>query len=137
MPALIDTGVWSLALRRRAGALSAPERRVLMAWRRLVTDGGAALLGIVRQELLSGVRDAAAFDKLCEYTRYFDNLEPDLGGYEQAALCANACRSGGIAFSTVDMLICGVALRNGLEILTTDKDFLGYARVLPIRLTNP
>src|SRR5690348_9614100 len=122
MPVLIDTTVWSLALRRRRAALSTRERRIVAAWREFVADGRAGLLGVVRQELLTGVRDAQAFDRLCEYTRYFDNLEPETADYEQAARCGNACVARGVAFSAIDMLICGVALQNRYEIMTLDAD---------------
>ena len=43
----------------------------------------------------------------------------------------------GIQGSNTDFLICAVAVRHARAIFTTDKDFAGYARALPIRLHTP
>jgi len=57
--------------------------------------------------------------------------------YEQAAACFNRCRSRGIPGSNTDFLLCAVALRLRAALLTTDKDFEGFARILRIRLHRP
>ena len=36
--------------------------------------------------------------------------------------------------SNTDFLLCAVAERRGLPILTTDRDFVRFAEVLPIEL---
>jgi len=41
---------------------------------------------------------------------------------------------GGVAGSRADFLVCGVAMRNGWEIFTTDQDFERYAKCLRITL---
>jgi hypothetical protein len=41
---LIDTTIWSLALRRRGRDLNAGERRHVAEWERLVREGGAVLI---------------------------------------------------------------------------------------------
>ena len=56
--------------------------------------------------------------------------------YEQAAEYANICRSHGIQGSHTDFLICAIAVKNGWEIFSEDKDFLNYRRCLPIKLYN-
>jgi predicted nucleic acid-binding protein len=56
--------------------------------------------------------------------------------YEEAARCSNRCRAADVAGSSVDFLICAVALRQKLTILTTDADFDRYATVLPITLVK-
>jgi predicted nucleic acid-binding protein len=52
----------------------------------------------------------------------------------RAAEFSNQCRHKGIQGSTIDFLICAVAAVEELQILTTDSDFLRYAKHLPIRL---
>ena len=52
---LIDTCIWSLALRRTRKDLNPQERKLYFRWRELVIDGSAALIGPIRQELLSGI----------------------------------------------------------------------------------
>ena len=57
MIAVIDTSIWSLALRRSRGPLS-PEARELAE---LVREGRTAMIGPVRQELLSGIKSGQQF----------------------------------------------------------------------------
>lgn len=64
MKSLVDTAVWSLALRRRTGDLSPGERRIVFEWRELVKKGRAALIGSIRQEVLSGIRRESDFGRL-------------------------------------------------------------------------
>ena len=134
MRGIVDSSVWSLALRRRPGALSQRERRTVLIWRDVVADGHAVLIGMVRQELLSGIRQFSAFDRTAQYLRDFEDLPLDVGDYEQAARCACICQSHGVALSAVDMLICGVAMRNDLDIMTLDHDFQRYSKLMPIQL---
>lgn len=54
--------------------------------------------------------------------------------YEEGALFHNRCRSKGIQGSNTDFLICAVASRLSMSILTTDRDFDAYANFLPIAL---
>lgn len=135
MRVVVDTPIWSLALRRqRRRQLAAPQRALVLLLRDLIVEGDAVLLGAVRQELLTGVASAEAFAAIQEHLRGFDDLPPDIEDYERAAGYANECTRAGIATSSIDMLICAVAGGRDLPILTTDEDFGRYARRLPIRL---
>ena len=136
MTVLVDTTLWSLALRRRAHQLSSEEAGLVEAWAELVTSGGAALIGPVLQEVLSGIRHAEVFDALHEKLSSFPYLRILPADHVQAARFFNVCRSRGITGSHVDMLICAAAHRYDVPIFTTDPDFGGYARHLPIRLYN-
>jgi predicted nucleic acid-binding protein len=131
---LIDTSVWSLALRREKKHLSQSDRDLTEEWARLVREGLARLIGPVRQELLSGVRHEADFVALLRHLSSFDDISILSSDYVEAARFFNTCRRHGIAGTPVDLLICAVAARNNLAIFTTDRDFDGYARHLPIRL---
>jgi predicted nucleic acid-binding protein len=134
MSVLIDTPVWSLALRRKAAQLSSTERQLVEEWKTLVWDGRARLAGIVRQEVLSGIRDARHFERLRERLAAFDDVSASATDHERAASYFNACRAKGVTPTAFDMLICALATRHGLTILTTDTDFVRYAKTLPIRL---
>lgn len=105
-----------------------------MALRDLIADGRAVTIGAIRQELLSGIRSAAAFDKLRDALRAFDDLALQISDYELAAQCFNTCRGKGVQGAPTDLLICAVAQARGLPILTTDRDFLLYKRHLAIEL---
>jgi predicted nucleic acid-binding protein len=134
MNVLVDTPVWSLALRRKAADLSGPELRITQALAELVRDGRVEVPGVVRQELLSGIREEERFRKLRDYLRAFD--DPQLGpeDYEGAAQMHNRCRSRGIAGSAIDFLICAIAARRQWQIFTTDGDFEQYGKVLGLQL---
>jgi predicted nucleic acid-binding protein len=133
MNIIIDTSVWSLALRRRRSSRSAET----MELAELVREGRAAMLGAVRQELLSGVRGEQQFETLRGHLRAFPDIPLEAEDYEEAASFFNKCRARGIQGSNTDYLICAVAARRGFAILTTDTDFAHFARVLPIELHLP
>jgi predicted nucleic acid-binding protein len=126
---LVDTSVWSLALRR--ADITAPEVGLL---RQLVQQGRVAIIGPIRQELLSGIRTADSFQRLQEQLRAFPDEALETADYERAAEHFNTCRARGIQGSNTDFLICAVAERRAMPILTTDADFEQFARVLPVQL---
>lgn len=133
---LVDTPVWSFALRRRHTSLSATERHSTQLLQNLINQGRVQLLGAVRQELLSGLREDSQFRRLRDYLRDFPDTAITTEDYEEAARSNNLCRRDGISASPIDMLLCAVAVRRDWEILTADKDFDHYQTVLRIRLLS-
>lgn len=131
MKVLVDTSVWSLALRRKS-----PEghERTVSLLAALIEDGRVAMIGAVRQELLSGIRDDAQFERLREHLRAFPDVGVTSADYEEAAAFFNRCRDKGIQGSNTDFLICAVAARNNFAVFTTDDDFTRFSRVLPVSL---
>lgn len=136
MTTLVDTSVWSLALRRRTATLSAREERVVSLWRELINVQQAALIGIVRQEILSGVKNPKIVETLAAYLNDMPYLHVSLAEHDLAAQFYNECSARGIAASAIDMLICAAAAQAKGSILTVDKDFERYASVLPVSLTD-
>jgi len=134
MLVLVDTPIWSLALRRKAADLNPREQRLTSALRELIQDGRAQLVGPVRQELLSGLREETSFRKLRDQLRVFEQVPLGIADYEEAAHLHNQCRARGIAGSAIDFLICATALRRNWQIFTTDRDFPRYAGVSPLNL---
>ena len=138
MRVLIDTSLLSLSFRRsRPELLGTGDRVAVETFRRLAKDGSAALIGMVRQEALSGLRSAEQFERLRTVLDGFDYLPTDRGDHDAAAAAFNQCRARGIAAGAVDILVCASAVRHGLPIFTVDADFVRYATVLPIKLFNP
>jgi predicted nucleic acid-binding protein len=131
MKVLVDTPIWSLSLRRKVRVESEPTRSELAA---LVQDSRVAIIGPIRQEILSGIKERSQFDRLRDHLRAFVDTQIVAEDYEDAASFFNLCRSRGIQGSNTDFLICAIAARNDYSIFTTDDDFAGYARVLPIKL---
>lgn len=134
MSVLIDTSVWSLGLRRRFRDRNSAEQKVYFAWQGLLVKGEAALIGPIRQEALSGVILKKEFGELKEQLAVIEDLSMSPDTFIRAAEFYNICRAAGVAPGAVDMMICAAADAHGVEIFTTDPDFVLYARHLPIRL---
>jgi predicted nucleic acid-binding protein len=134
MLVLVDTPIWSLALRRKSEDLNRRELSLTQALEELVRDGRAQLIGVVRQELLSGIRDPQRFEKLRNYLSAFDDPALGTADYETAAQMHNRCRGRGVTGSTIDFLLCAVAELRHWQIFTTDKDFDHYRRVLGLKM---
>ena len=127
---LVDTCVWSLALRSH----TSKETDVAKQLSQLVYNNQVRIIGPIRQELLSGYTDKNYFERLRQKLIHFPN-EPILDAdYESAAEYSNFCRSKGIQGSHTDFLICAVSIRANFQIYTTDKDFKHYSKHLPILL---
>jgi len=133
MNVLVDTSVWSLALRRPASQGRAESAELV----ELIREGRVTMIGAIRQELLSGIRAAEQFRKLRDRLRSFSDAPLGEADYEEAATCFNRCRAKGLQGSNTDFLMCAVSLRRDLAILTTDKDFEAFARVLGFELHEP
>ena len=137
MNVLVDTSVWSLALRRAPRDLNSSEKAVVAELAELIHEGRARIIGLVRQELLSGIKNPEQFKKLREALQAFQDERVDTPDYEAAALAGNECRSSGVSVSLPDLLICAVAKARGWSIYSTDPDFKRYAKILPIVLHSP
>lgn len=134
MMVLVDTSVWSLALRRSPGDLSREQELIKQALGELISEGRAHLIGPIRQEILSGIREESQYRRLRDHLRAFDDAALTREDYEQAALVSNQCRAQGVAGSAIDFLMCATALRRNWQIFTTDQDFRRYAKLLPVGL---
>ena len=132
MNVLVDTSIWSLALRRTGAA----PRLLVVELEQLISDLRVEMIGPIRQELLSGVRQQAQFERLRDYLRPFPDLPLTTADYELAAEFFNRCRAQGIQGSNTDFLICAVAVNHSLTIFTNDQDFGLFQRQvhLPIAL---
>ena len=126
MIVLPDTSVWSLALRRRQSAdLSKDERQLTAKLAEAIQDGRVAMIGPIRQELLSGLRDRGQFEKLRNALHAYSDEPLETVDYEEAARFHNACRSRGVECGPVDILICAIVARRKWQILANDD---GLAR---------
>ena len=132
MQVLIDTTIWSLALRKNKK--SQHDGLLIEVVRILIEEGKAKIIGPIRQEVLSGIVSPTAYQTLRAHLGAFEDLPILTEDYERAAEIFNLCRSKGIQGSHIDFLICSIALRLKLEIFTTDKDFEHFATYIPINL---
>jgi predicted nucleic acid-binding protein len=119
---LPDTSVWSLSLRRKASAaLSRDQIRLKDSLTEAIGDGRVVIIGPIRQELLSGIKDRSQFERLKHTLRSFVDEPLDRRDYEEAAYFYNLCRSRGVECGAIDILICSVAIRRDWLILAHDE----------------
>ena len=130
MKVIVDTSVWSLALRRD----TQESDSVVQEFRRMIHDHRVQMIGPIRQEILSGIRRESQFKKLQKHLESFPDLPVLTEDYVTAAKYFNRCRSKGIQGSNTDFLICAIANRNKLSIFTTDKDFELFSKHIHIVL---
>lgn len=129
MMVLVDTCIWSLALRRQGA--SGPEVRELTS---LIESRRVVIIGPIRQELLSGVPQPHLFRQLKKRLDPFPDLHLDTSDYVEAARLFNTCRGKGIQGSNTDFLICAAAMRHRLAVYTNDCDFVHISRCIPLQL---
>ena len=125
MKILADTCVWSLLLRRKTSInLDTEELRLVAALQDAVQAGQIVLIGPIRQELLSGLKEPTQFERLRVALAAFPDEELQASDYEEAAQLFNRCRSRGITCGPIDLLICAIAMKRHWGILTRDQDLL-------------
>lgn len=134
MTFLVDTSVWSLAL-RRDGTPSEPEIAVLQE--ALLGTDTVVTTGLVLQELLQGFAGPKANKLIVERFAALPLLQPDRDDHIAAAGLRNACRRGGVQIGTIDALIAQLCVRHDLTLLTTDKDFSHASSHCALRVWTP
>jgi predicted nucleic acid-binding protein len=133
MKVLVDTCIWSMALRRNV----AHGGQEVSELTELVKELRVQLIGPIRQEILSGIKSHAQFKKLRDHLRPFSDIELTTHDFESAAEFNNLCRGKGVQGSHTDFLICAVAVHHQMSIFTTDTDFTLFQQHLPIKLHRP
>lgn len=129
MTLLVDTSVWSLALRRDAPP-APPEVGAL----RTALESGELVVttGFILQEILQGFAGPRAQDAILERFNALPFLIPERRDHVEAAGLRNRCRRKGIQVGTIDALLAALCIRHGLSMLTRDDDFIRIAEVAPL-----
>ncbi len=129
MTLLVDTSVWSLALRRD----SPPDLPEVGALRTALESGELVVTtGLILQEILQGFAGPRARDAILERFNALPFLTPGRRDHVEAADLRNRCRRKGIQVGTIDALLAALCIRHGLSILTRDEDFIRIAEVAPL-----
>jgi len=134
MRILVDTSVWSLALRKKDRNIS--EDKIIENFTEIIRNLDLVIIGPIRQEILSGISEKEGFEELRDRISIFEDYKIDTQDYVLAASLYNQCRKKGIQGSHIDYLICAVSLNNQFSILTLDKDFDNYKKIVPIKLAE-
>lgn len=134
MSLLIDTSVWSLAL-RRDGSTGAPEvhalREALGGLDSVVTTG------LVLQELLQGFNGPRAAAAIVARFQALPIIAPQRQDHIAAADVRTLCRQAGVQIGTIDALLIQLCARHELTLLTTDQGFTHAARHVAFGLWQP
>ena len=129
MSVLVDTSVWSMALRRDRP----PRTREIEALQAAVERGDVCMLGVILQEVLQGFPSVDRTRRLVEHLSPFPLLPMDRSDFIYAAEIRNHCRAKGLAISTIDAQIAAATINYRCDLLTLDRDFRGVARHFPLR----
>ena len=127
---LVDTSVWSLAM-RRPRPVASPH---VDLFREALTTGEVILTGIVMQELLQNLGDGNVKEGIVTELDKLPLLVPERGDRGVAAEVYTACRRRGVQVGTVDALIAALCLRRDLDLLSTDRDFEHMAQFTELKL---
>ena len=130
MTVLVDTSVWSVALRRKGHV----EEGIRKELANLIGGYHAKIIGPIRQEILSGISDKRSYEALRLKLQEFEDIPLLREDFEKAAAFSNDCRRKGIQGSHTDFLVCAVAYHRGLRIFSVDQDFARYAGVIDLVL---
>jgi predicted nucleic acid-binding protein len=134
MSLLVDTSVWSLALRRG----TPPDVPEVGALHHALAGGDVvATTGIILQELLQGVVREQVKTQIIDTFGALEYLVPTRDDHIAAAQVRTALRSVGVQVGTIDALIAQLAIAGGHMLLTTDRDFVVAARHVDFRLWRP
>jgi predicted nucleic acid-binding protein len=131
---LVDTSVWSLALRRNN-----PQNGPEVDFLRRGLDGAAMVYtaGIILQELLQGIRGPKSREAILTRFSSLPFLLPDRADHVAAAEIHGRCRRRGLQIGTIDALLAQLCVRHRLTMLTTDRDFSGIAAAEPLAVWKP
>ncbi|HXF79430.1 MAG TPA: PIN domain-containing protein [Usitatibacter sp.] len=131
---LVDTSVWSLALRRDVAAGS-PEVEVLKS--ALQSGVSVVTTGLVLQELLQGFSGPKDRREIIDRFAAIPLIVPDRQDHIAAATLRNHCRRAGVQVGTIDAVLAQLCIRHSLTMLTTDKDFASVAKHTSLQLWKP
>lgn len=133
MKVIVDTDIWSEAFRRKEKEHS----EYVLELKSLIEEGRIQMIGIIRMEILCGLREKSAYDKIEKKLNAFPDRKLEASIFVQAARFFNLCRSKGIQGSNNDFLICACSVNWKIPILSKDKDYAQYKKFIPIDLISP
>jgi predicted nucleic acid-binding protein len=131
MMLLVDTSVWSLALRRD---VVGPQPEVRHLEQALLGAQAVVTTGLVLQELLQGFSGPKAREQIIDRFSSLPLVQPDRQDHIDAAALRTTCRRAGVQIGTIDALLAQLCIRHQLTLLTTDQDFAHAARHCQLRI---
>lgn len=131
---VVDTNVLSLLFRRNETPAYATPLRHRFRW--LIAQQRLVVPCLVAQELLSGVRHQAQFDRIHLLIQQLPLVQTTPEQHVSAARIANACLTRGIVTHVTDTLIAAVAQDMHGWVLSEDPDFSHIAQCCELRVLS-
>ena len=95
----------------------------------------AGLVPVILTEVLQGFRSEPDFERARALLVQLPVLTLDIEGHASAARLFRRLRSKGVTVrGAIDCIIAQTCIAAGVELLSTDQDFIGIARHTPLRL---
>lgn len=132
MTVLVDTSVWSLALRRDRP----PNRPEIARLTQALESDLVVTTGLIVQELLQGFLPEPTQTEIRRRFGALATVQPTRDDHIAAADLRTSCRRAGVQLGTIDALIAHLCITHDLELLSTDRDFVHAARHCNLRLWN-
>ncbi|TGM58574.1 PIN domain-containing protein [Leptospira adleri] len=133
MKLLVDTSVWSEALRRKGKTLKSEET---FLYQIIQNEDDIFVTGIILQEILTGIKEPKIFSEIEEQFRYFNFISPSEKDHIEAAKLRNSLSKKGIVLATIDALIAQIAITHNLILVTYDNDFLRLSGITKLKALN-
>jgi predicted nucleic acid-binding protein len=133
MNLLVDTSVWSEALRRKNKSIKSEDT---FLYQIIQNEEEIFLTGIILQEILTGIKEQKLFDELNNQFRFFNFINPSNKEHIQAAQLRNDLAKKGISVASIDVLIAQMAISNNLTLVTYDSDFDKIAENSKLKILN-
>ena len=131
MRVLVDTSVWSLALRKGGPAVHPTVEKLMSILR---ADEDVFLIGLILQEILQAFRSDSSFRKVARHLEPFPLLELGRHDYIAAASLHRRCAARGVSASTADCQIATAAIQHNCLLLSADNDLERIARFSDLKL---
>ena len=131
MTIVVDTSVWSHALRRRKPGGDPQSEKLASAIKQAQP---IALLGVILQEILQGIRNPGDFEKVRAHLEVFPLIGLEREDFVAAAELRNLCAARGVQASTIDFQIAAACARHDCALLTNDQDFERISQCCPLQL---
>jgi len=130
---LIDTSVWSEALRRKEKKLNSSETLV----KRIIENNEEiVIIGIILQEILRGITNETLFSEIKNILNDFSFIDISREDYIFAAELRNKCKQQGITAGSFDFLIASVAINNNLTLVTYNNNFINISRHTRLKILD-
>jgi hypothetical protein len=133
MNLLIDTSVWSEALRRKSKSVNSEDTFLFQI---IKNEEEIFLTGIILQEILTGIKNQKLFDNIYNILRFFNFINPTNQDHILAAQLRNDLSKKGLTVASIDVLIAQIAISNNLTLATFDSDFEKIALNSKLKIIN-